>query len=259
MINTKSNSIYKYLLFTFFLTSLFSCKNREHLTFENKIIAIEDFFDCETTDCVITEILLIHAVNETEISKKVNQEIEKVACTILNVENSFPAKTIDEAVRRFNTSYQQVKKEFPDEITPYETSINYQLSFQNQDIISILIESYMYTGGAHGNGNSTYLTIDPKTGKSLESASLLKNYNEFLNYAEKVFRNTYTIADSEPINSTGFFFENDRFSLPSNIGFTDRYVILFYNQYEISSYADGPIELKLDKEKVVDFFSYTIL
>ncbi|OED35195.1 hypothetical protein AB832_06390 [Flavobacteriaceae bacterium (ex Bugula neritina AB1)] len=259
MINTKNLNIDRYIFYIFFLTGLFSCKNQEHLTFETKIIAIQDFFDCQTTDCVTTEILLLKSVNETKISKRVNQEIEKAACIILNMENNAPAKTIDAAIRRFNLSYQQTKKEFPDEITPYEISINCHLSFQNQEILSVLIESYIYTGGAHGNGNSTYLTIHAKTGKLIKPMSLFKNYNEFLNYSEKVFRQKHTIGDHKSINSTGFFFENDQFTLPANIGFTDRNVILFYNQYEISSYAEGPVELKLEKEKVSDFFSFPIL
>ena len=259
MINKQNNLMCKLYLYFLFLTILFSCKNREHLIFQNKEIATRDVIDCEAENCAIINISLLEAVNKNKVSKMVNQQIERIACEILNIENNKPVKTIEEAITGFNTSYQQLKEEFPNEITPYEANIDCQLSFQNNSILSILIEAYTYTGGAHGNGNSSYLTIDPKTGQPIDHNSLFKNHTALLDYAEKFFREKYTIPEKESINSTGFFFENDQFSLPSNIGITDHHVILFYNQYEISSYSDGPVELKIEKEKVANFFFFEIL
>ena len=40
-------------------------------------------------------------------------------------------------------------------------------------------------------------------------------------------------------------FEEDRFSLPENLGFTPGGLELLYNPYEVASYADGPISLVL--------------
>ncbi|WP_405208699.1 PdaC/SigV domain-containing protein [Aquimarina sp. LLG6339-5] len=259
MINTKTNTSLKSLFLIAIFICFFSCQKNEPLSFHKRTIAINDYFDCKSSDCAITEIFLLESINETEIAKKINVQIEKAACTNLNVEDDTAIDNIEEALKNFNNSYQEIKKEFPEEIIPYEASINCDISYQNKFILSVLIDSYIFTGGAHGSGNSNYINIDTKTGAIISHKKLLKDVNNFSIYVEKVFREKYDIPKEQSINSTGFFFDNNTFSLPNNIGITETYIILFYNQYEISSYAEGPIELKLKKEEVADYFTTTIL
>ncbi|WP_188111999.1 DUF3298 and DUF4163 domain-containing protein [Aquimarina sp. RZ0] len=241
------------------LISFYSCNNVEMLTFEKQPIAIQDFFDCKNTDCVLTEILLLRFINETDITKKINHEIEQATSSTLHIDEGEPIETIEEAIKSFNISYQKIKQEFPEEIVPYEASIHCDLSFQNQDILSISIDSYIFTGGAHGNENFKFINLDPETGKVIDSNSLFKDHGKFVSFAEAIFRKTYNIPEDQSINSTGFFFDNDKFTLPASIGFTDTDVVLFYNSYEISSYADGPVELRLNKKDASELFSIQIL
>jgi hypothetical protein len=63
------------------------------------------------------------------------------------------------------------------------------------------------------------------------------------------------IPEGEPINSTGYMFERDTFYLPQNIGFTQDGVKLLYNEYEVASYADGPVELLLPYKEVKKYLS----
>ncbi|WP_299213319.1 DUF3298 and DUF4163 domain-containing protein [uncultured Aquimarina sp.] len=247
------------IFFLVILVYFNSCETSESFTFQKRTITIDDFFDCQATDCAITEIFLLESVSESEISKSINVEIEKAASSLLNMEDDVSLNSMEKALKSFNTSYQEMKKEFPQETIPYEASINCDMSFQNTDILSVLVDSYIFTGGAHGSGNSTYLNIHLKTGKTIANEKLIKDYNNFSNFVENVFRITHSIPENQSINSTGFFFENDTFALPANIGLTDTHLILLYNQYEISSYAEGPIELKFDKEEVVDYFTINIL
>jgi hypothetical protein len=53
-------------------------------------------------------------------------------------------------------------------------------------------------------------------------------------------------------------FEKDHFYLPENIGFTEKGIKLLYNQYEVASYADGPIELTLPYKDIRKFLSGNI-
>ncbi len=259
MINTKPNTKLKFLLFLVLLVSFFSCEKEESLTFQKRTISIDDFFNCETVDCAITEIFLVESLGEKEVSKNINSAIEKAACATLNIDDHSSINTMEGALKSFNTSYQEMKREFPEEIIPFEASVNCDISFQNPDILSVLIDSYIFTGGAHGSGNSKYLNLSPKTGKIIDNKKLIKDYDYFLNFVQEKFRKINSIPENALINSTGFFFENNTFSLPENIGFTDTHIILLYNQYEISSYAEGPIELKFKKEEVADYFAVQIL
>jgi len=259
MINTKPTSYLKLLILSSILIGLVRCKHKESFTFQKRTIAINDFFDCQTVECAITEIFIVESIHENGVSQKINKEIENVVIASLNTEENPTVNSAEEAVQHFNTAYQNLKKEFPEEIVPYEASVNCEISFQNSNIVSVCIDSYIFTGGAHGSGRSTYLNMDVRTGEVLQNKKLFKDYDNFLSFVEQAFRKQQNIPQDQSINSTGFFFENDSFSLPENIGITDTHIILYYNDYEISSYAEGPIQLKLNKEEVTDYFVANIL
>ncbi len=63
----------------------------------------------------------------------------------------------------------------------------------------------------------------------------------------------------ESINSTGFWFENDRFYLPESIGLSKTNLLLVYNQYEIASYAGGPVALKIPLEELKEYLNFNML
>lgn len=258
MINRKPNMNAKYFFLLIVLLGLYSCKNRESLSFEKYNLTTDMLPDCRNEDCALLEINLLKIVEDHQIAYTINREIESVVCDILNTDKNESAVTIEEAINQFNRSYQTIISKFPDEAVPYEANIDCKISFQSKNIISMVIDFYVYTGGAHGYGGTTYINMSTKTGKRFLNKALFTDHNGFKNYAEKIFRSKNGILQNESINSTGFFFENDIFSLPENIGFTDTDVVLHYNPYEISSYADGPIELKLNKEEVASFFAIEI-
>lgn len=259
MINTKTSSTLKLIVYIAILTGIYSCETHESFSFHKKTIAIGDIFDCENTDCALTEIFLLETISENEISKKINFQIEKAACATLNIDENIAVNSMEKAIESFNTSYLAIKKEFPDEIIPYEASINCELNFQNKSILSIRIDSYIFTGGAHGSATSQYININPKTGEIMTITALIKDIRRFSDFVESAFRKHQEIAENASINSTGLFFENDRFALPSSIGIDNSEIILFYNPYEISSYSEGPIELKIPKDQVIDYFHLNIL
>ncbi len=258
MINTKPNTYSKFIFSLVILLGLYGCSKKESFTFEKQNFAVDQWVDCNTVDCASLEVNLLKVVVDSQISENINAEIEKVACAVLNIGENDPGGSMKEAIQQFNTSYQEISTEFPDEIVPYEANIDCELGFQCESLISVVMDSYIFTGGAHGYGSISYININPKTGKRIPNKELFKNYTEFEAYAERVFRSTYEILESESINSTGFFFEDEKFALPENIGLTDNEVILYYNPYEISAYAQGPVELKLNKEEVVSFFAVKI-
>ncbi|MBQ0735821.1 RsiV family protein [Aquimarina celericrescens] len=259
MINTKTNITFWITFVIGFFLVITSCTTKEAFTFEKQNFTVDSLLDCKNIECASIEITLLKIVEETPVSKNINQEIERMACSVLNIGENETMGTLREEVNQFNVSYQEIHEKFGDEIPQYEANINCELGFACKSLISLALDSYIFTGGAHGYGSLSFLNIDTKTGKRIANKDLFKNYTEFENYAERVFRSTYEILENESINSTGFFFENDTFTLPENIGFTDTEVILYYNPYEISSYAEGPVEIKIKKEDVASYFAFDVL
>ena len=50
-------------------------------------------------------------------------------------------------------------------------------------------------------------------------------------------------------------FEDDVFQLPQTYFFTDKGLLLYYNVYEIASYADGPKELLIPYTEAVPYLT----
>ena len=53
-------------------------------------------------------------------------------------------------------------------------------------------------------------------------------------------------------------FEEDAFYLPENIGFTPKGIQLLYNQYEVSSFAEGPIEVTIPYNEVKKYLTIKV-
>ncbi len=259
MFDTKPNALFKFVFSLTLVLGLSNCTQKESLTFQKQNFATDSLLNCKNIDCASIEINLLKSIDNTSVAKTINQEIEKVVCDVLNIGEETTITSMKQAVAMFNDSYTDMHKEFPDETVPYEASIDCDLTFQCENLISIIMDSYVFTGGAHGYGGVSFINVNTKTGKRISNKELFKDYTQFEDFAEKAFRTQHNIPKEASINSTGLFFENDTFSLPENIGFTDTEMILYYNPYEISSYAEGPIEIKFNKEDISSYCALNIL
>ena len=235
----------------------FSCKNDSIKLLSTKSFSEEHHGDCKGSDCAQVTIDYVKINGENEIANKINFTVGSAIIYYLNsnIEKNIQAATISEASEKFIKNYENDKKEFP-EISPYIAEISISESTIKENIISFRVQQYTFTGGAHGNGSTKFLNFNPSTGVLIPNSSLIKNKDEFTEFVEELFKKEHNISPNESINSTGYWFENDKFSLPDAIGFTEESLLIIYNQYEIASYADGPIELAIPLEIVQQYLSF---
>jgi len=230
---------YIYILLLLLLVSI-SCKNETLLTFEN--LLIEDK-TCE--NCPEVTIDIPNALEKTAISKNINTALQEEVITLLNFDEATNVNSIETAITSFNKGYTQLKDKFPEESTKWKAVINGEVLYENKYLLTIALDSYIFTGGAHGYSVKRFLNFNKKNGAELENWELFNTNFDFEKFAEIKFRIQEDIPQDQPINYTGFMFEENSFYLPENIGFTKEGIQLLYNQYEVASYADGPIELTI--------------
>ena len=244
------------LIILLFLVTI-SCKNEEVILLTFESFSEEYKGNCTDDDCANVTIDYIKLLGEKEVIDKINFTLGNSIIYFLNSnsEKRIKATTVPEAANLFIKGYENDKKEFP-ELSPYEAEISISKSLITPKIISVKTEHYTFTGGAHGNSTTNFLNFDPLTGALLTKNSLLKNKKEFTDLAEKLFREKNSIPSSENINSTGFWFENDKFFLPNAIGITESSLLFIYNQYEIASYANGPITLEIPLEIAQQYVNF---
>jgi hypothetical protein len=248
------------ILILLLFLSLTRCKDEVPLSFSAESFTEETFNICKTVSCPEITINYIKALGAKSMSEKINSEIINYVLAALNIgQDSIPkAKTINDAASDFIKVARLHAADFPDMSAEYFAEINISEIFSSTELVSIEMHKYLYTGGAHGSGNTFFLNIDPSTGNEIPLEALFKNRIDFTAFAENKFREANNISSNDSINSTGFWFEDDSFYLPDSIGLTETSFILFYNQYEIASYSEGPIELKIPMEEVKEYLNFKV-
>ena len=219
------------LLFLVLLTV--SCTDDAVLTFVPKEYHADT---CE--GCPTVEVNLPEASNGDAASNHINAALQEVAIATLSPLEETEVSSIDEAIDQFKKQFDELKEDY-EQAVPWEVTLDGEVSYQSESMVSIRLNSYSFTGGAHGYGATSFVNFDAMTGEQLEVEDLFSDLDEFTSYCEQLFRAQEHIAPERNINATGFFFEGDAFHLPENIGFTENGLLLIYNAYEIASYADG--------------------
>lgn len=241
----------KYLTCLLLFILCFGCKKEHKLTFETLQL---DNTTC--SNCPDIRINVPHGLDNTLIAQNINQSIREELIYTLKFDDAEDVETIEGAMRSFTNSFQNLKEKFGDETMGWEAEINGEVNYEDEKIITIRLNSYSFTGGAHGYGSTTFLNFDKKNGTELENHQLFNDFEGFIDLAEQLFREKEQIPEKDNINSTGFMFNGEHFHLPENIGYNQKGIELIYNQYEVAPYADGPIILIVPFEKVNTFLKF---
>lgn len=187
-------------------------------------------------------------------NKSINRNIEQHVIQLIDYQEDNNFTSLESLSQTFLDNYETSAKEFPEYNIPWEASVEGRVLTNSPEIVSIEFNLAIFTGGAHGFTSKSYLNLNPQTGEILRNEDLFTA--GFQNYAEEIFRKKNEIPAGESINSTGYFFENDSFHLPQNIGFAKNKIILRYNAYEVASYSEGGIQLEIPREEAQDFIKF---
>lgn len=231
-----------------FIMLLLACGREKELQFET--------ISLDSGGVTEVKLTLPEARGQSRLAKAVNTALREEVVSLLKFEDSLQVTSLEQAITSFRKGYEQLRALYPDEAPGWKAEIFAEVTYEDEHWISILLNAYIFTGGAHGYTSVRFLNFDKHKGTELQPWELIRNQGEFRQFAESRFRRQEHIPENQPINSTGFMFEENRFYLPDNIGLTREGVTLHYNQYEVASYADGPIELTLPYSEVKKFMNY---
>lgn len=232
----------KIISFLILLSIFISCKN-EVKPLEFKTTVFDDKFEAEI------EVGFDLAKENSEIAKTLNQQI---TTEILKaIPTSKNQSTITDALNAFNEDYKRFKTIDSINQQPWALSIETEILYKSEYIITIGLSVYVDTGGAHGNDSIQFLNFNPENGNLFSNKELINNIKGFEAVAKSYFLDH---MKNEGSNIEEFFFGKS-FQLPENIGFNDDSVVLLYNVYEIASYSQGYTEFAIPKEKAKAFFS----
>lgn len=158
--------------------------------------------------------------------------------------------TIEASVAAFFKEQKTFAQEAPDSPAGnFMAESKFSVLLNNGKYLTLELEGYTYTGGAHGSPTAAVATFEVATGKQLTWKELVTDTAALRALAEKAFRaersDLFASKDgSEPVEFGDIF----PFVLPQNYGLTSEGIYCHYVVYEVGPYAIGSTQLTLPFE-----------
>lgn len=166
------------------------------------------------------------------------------------VQESINSLIMQEAISikdEFESWAKQDYENLPDDMKafPHTLDFGFDIKMLDNDIMSIAIIYYSYTGGAHGLETTYSYTFRLNDGTVISFPDLFSSDYDFIKEINDEIKNSnysftggfdeyvYEVENFEGVNkNTKFFIE-------------DNSIVIYYNPYEIAAYAAGYLEFKL--------------
>ncbi len=179
------------------------------------------------------QIPIITGMTNKSLQEKINKEVlDKALQTKNELESSY---------KEYTTS----AKEFDFPVYPFQLYVAYE-AYTSGGVLSLVVETYQYSGGAHGLTWRDYYNLDTQNGRQLSLQELFKDNAGYINTINGEIQKRIT----DQINSgQGMYFEGDEGfkTISANHPFyiNDNHIVLCFGQYEIAPYAAGMPEFQL--------------
>lgn len=236
MFNSLTIKSLKFILVLMLTIGFISCTEEKLLSFTTTSIITEN-------ESVI-EVNIPKANGETEAAKAINATIESYTNKALTVDSANTIQpTIEENIAAFNASYSRFKieigKTLLTDLPSWEALIDGEISYQNDAIICIVMNSSINTGGAQGIFDMKFFNFDAITGKELQTEDLIIDLEAFKIVVKKYYDKELLTGYKEQ----RLVLSDDPFTLPEYLGFSEEGIILFYNR--MVSPANEPLEFTI--------------
>jgi len=234
----------KYFLPLLVLVLFIACESSEEpLKFEEKHVSSTDGASIDITYPFYTE--------NSDRANLINEQITNVISNAINPMDTLKNVSIEKAADMFKNTYEQFIKDFEDSNQKWEANTEGEETYQSPQVLSVSINSYVDTGGAHGNTVINLLNFNPDNGKLYENADMLEINDSLLKLVETRFLEA--IKRKSVKSDLKDYFFGEEFHLPENIGFSEEGVIFLYNTYEASAYSLGITEFEISFDELANY------
>ena len=187
------------------------------------------------------------AGGQTGLSQNINNWANDFLVSLLDPGLELDAETsLESAVQGFFDMHQEMTAEMPELPGNYTVEVTDTILMQTDDLLTLRMDAYSHTGGAHPNTTAAIATFDKKTGKQLYPIDLVKDLEKLYNAAEQKFRETRKEAFEEGFDFT----ESWPFVIAKNVGMTTEGLIFCYVPYEVTPYVLGFTEFVIPYDEL---------
>ncbi len=195
---------------------------------------------------------------DANVENKVNSYITNVYLyESLEEDNGYPdlENRIDSFIEEYQQEIEADSEIFKDYKPVYENDELTDIAFNSDNILSLEIEEYLFTGGAHGNSSYSLVSFDLQTGKQIKlddifNGDYMKKLNEV---GEKIFRKNFLADSTQSLYDQGFFGFENGFELNDNFDLYKGGIKFQFNPYEAGAYVLGAPEVFIPYSEIREF------
>jgi len=188
---------------------------------------------------------------DTAVASALNKSVQNYLLSAVggNGQSNF-AQALDTAGQQFVQTYLDALQDNPDWIMGYSTEITDTVSFMNAKVVTIQLDGYSFTGGAHPNPFGLLVSYDlTKGAKPLEITDLVSDTNAVRPALEKAYKISKGLKETDPLGDM-VYSELKQLTMPANVGIATEGIRFFYNAYEVAPYAVGATDILLTWEEL---------
>lgn len=257
-------------LFFFFVLVLMSCGNNAKKEMDNNIrfdsLSINETYhimDIETNPSCSLQVKFIYPVDfkDKEILTKIQQQFI-VSYFGEDYANNSPQDAIKLYLEKYINDFKLQENDFlidqqnhqsdPSEslYSNYEI-LNNDILYNQNNLISLIINRVYYKGGAHDAHSHINYVIDLTTGKRItENEIFVDDYKEDLaNIIVNEIAQNNNVAKADDLENMGYFDIEEIFP-NKNFYIDDKGINYTFNEFDIAAYVVGPIYVHIPYEKI---------
>lgn len=199
----------------------------------NNILKDEEGATIENEEKVYSNKYVSVNINKPIVKIAKNKEAEE----LINNKISKRINDFEEYITKLSIRDNEYNIKVGLEPKPYVINVNNNVTYNKNNILSITLNLYSYTGGAHGSSVDESFNFDINTGNRGVIEDFLgnnRNYNKIiLDNVKATINKNPELYFKEAVDKLNLIPYNQKFFL------TDKDLVIYFDEYEIAPYVAG--------------------
>lgn len=159
-------------------------------------------------------------------------------------------KKMDNLILKSALDDNRIRAKSGEEPMKYEAAQKYEVTYHENCLLSVVTESYEFTGGAHGNSVKSSASWNTDNGSRVSLKMLFPNNPKYFSVIKS---NIIKQIEEQISQNNSEYFEDysnlvNKYFNPNSFYILPGYLVFYFQNYEISPYSFGMPEFKISVE-----------
>lgn len=231
------------------IVSLLFCHCTSSVTVSPVIVTMQEYAAQQCLDdssCARIQLSFpVLSGGDSAVIRRLNDSIQIALYLVANADTAQPLKPALDSAAQALFDLLKGDYEAGSRVGDYTIQLESATPWQTGRFLSIQMDGYSYTGGAHGYAFTALNTFDLKTAGSVLLDDLVSDTLALRPLLEKAFLETHRQEVPDARLEDLLLFPDEPLAFPANYCVVPEGIRVVYNPYEVAPYAVGPTDFVL--------------